>query len=140
VSPEELAAYLSMSTDWCYRHAAELGARKCGNKLRFSIPEIDERLRVAQPGASDPTSCSSSMGSPQQAAASQRVSGAGAGEPLPKQRRRLPKRADLSSPNTAESSAGPHDFAATSCFADGCPNAFLNVAEVRPGASAQCSI
>jgi hypothetical protein len=60
VSPEELARYLSMSPDWVYRHAAELGGRKCGSKLRFSISEVDERLRMAQPSASDATSCSDS--------------------------------------------------------------------------------
>jgi excisionase family DNA binding protein len=63
VSPEQLAEYLNVSRDYCYRHAAELGARKVGNKLRFSIPEVDERLRMAQPSHSETTSCSTSMGS-----------------------------------------------------------------------------
>jgi hypothetical protein len=73
VSPEQLAAYLSMSPDWVYRNAARLGARKAGNKLRFSIPEVDSILRLAQPGHSETTSCSTSMGSAAGMPANQRV-------------------------------------------------------------------
>jgi hypothetical protein len=73
VGPEQLAAYLSMSPDWVYRHAAELGARKAGNKLRFSIPEVDSLLRLAQPGASGMTPCSDSRQSAAGSPANQRV-------------------------------------------------------------------
>jgi excisionase family DNA binding protein len=94
VSPEQLAEYLNVSRDYCYRHAAELGARKVGNLLRFSIPEVDERLRMAQPGHSDATSCSTGRES-------------AAGSPAPGQVRRRRRRRTAHTP-AAPAQTGEH--------------------------------
>jgi hypothetical protein len=67
VDVETAARYLGVSADYVYRHADELGARRlpsAGNgrgkgtkqRLRFSLPELDERLRAR-------TTCSVSGGS-----------------------------------------------------------------------------
>jgi hypothetical protein len=67
VDVETVARYLGVSADYVYRHADELGARRLpsgGNgrgkgtkrRLRFSLPELDERLRAR-------TTCSVSRGS-----------------------------------------------------------------------------
>lgn len=48
VDAETVARYLGVERDWVYAHAAELGARRLGTgpkaRLRFSLPELDERL------------------------------------------------------------------------------------------------
>jgi hypothetical protein len=57
VDVETVARYLGVSADYVYRHADELGARRlpsAGNgrgkgtkqRLRFSLPELDERLQA----------------------------------------------------------------------------------------------
>ena len=67
VDVETVARYLGVSADYVYRHADELGARRlpsAGNgrgkgtkqRLRFSLPELDERLQAR-------TTCSASRGS-----------------------------------------------------------------------------
>ncbi len=64
VDVEAVARYLGVSTDYVYRHADELGARRLPSagygrgkgtkrRLRFSLPELDERLQAR-------TTCSSS--------------------------------------------------------------------------------
>jgi hypothetical protein len=35
------AAMFNVGDDWVYRHAAELGARKVGNRLRFKITDLE---------------------------------------------------------------------------------------------------
>jgi len=67
VDVETVARYLGVSADYVYRHGDELGARRlpsAGNgrgkgkkkRLRFSLPEFDERLQAR-------TTCSASGGS-----------------------------------------------------------------------------
>lgn len=67
VDVETVARYLGVSADYVYRHADELGARRLPSagsgrgkgtkqRLRFSLPELDERLKA-------PTACSASGGS-----------------------------------------------------------------------------
>jgi hypothetical protein len=54
VDVETVARFLSVSPDWIYAHADELGARRLGRgpkaRLRFSLHEVDERLRSCSPG------------------------------------------------------------------------------------------
>jgi hypothetical protein len=54
VDAETVARYLAVDRDWVYAHAAELGARRLGSgpraRLRFSLPELDERLRTCFEG------------------------------------------------------------------------------------------
>lgn len=49
-----VAAYLGVSHAYVYEHQVELGARRLGTgpkaRLRFSLEEIDERLRVCPTG------------------------------------------------------------------------------------------
>jgi len=70
VDVETVARYLGVSADYVYRHADELGARRlpsAGNgrgtgtkqRLRFSLPELDERLQAR-------TTCSASRESEDQ--------------------------------------------------------------------------
>jgi hypothetical protein len=54
VDAETVARYLDVERDWVYQHAVELGARRLGTgpkaRLRFSLPELDERLRTCSLG------------------------------------------------------------------------------------------
>lgn len=49
-----VAEYLAVTPDWVYAHADDLGARRLGNgpkaRLRFSLEEVDERLRTCSIG------------------------------------------------------------------------------------------
>jgi excisionase family DNA binding protein len=60
VGVREVAEYLGVSQDTVYEHADEWGARRIGKgpkaRLRFSLVEVDERLR-------ERASCSASRGS-----------------------------------------------------------------------------
>jgi hypothetical protein len=60
VDVETVARYLSVTPDYVYRHADELGVRRLGtgskSRLRFSLREVDELLR-------ERSTCSSSRGS-----------------------------------------------------------------------------
>lgn len=55
VSAERLAKYLGVDEGYVYAHADELGARRLGAgpkaRLRFSLREVDERLRAMRGGA-----------------------------------------------------------------------------------------
>jgi hypothetical protein len=73
VGVEDVARYLNVSEAFVYEHRVDLGARKVGSLLRFSLTELDQRLRMAQPGDSDATSCSTSMQSPTGSPAQPRV-------------------------------------------------------------------
>jgi hypothetical protein len=50
VGVKEAAAYLGCESSWVYEHAHELGVRRLGDgpkaRLRFSLDEIDEKLRI----------------------------------------------------------------------------------------------
>jgi hypothetical protein len=54
VDAETVARYLEVDRDFVYVHAAELGARRLGTgpkaRLRFSLSEVDERLRTCSVG------------------------------------------------------------------------------------------
>lgn len=41
---EWVADYLGVSTKFVYRHAAELGGRRCGSRLLFRQSEVDAYL------------------------------------------------------------------------------------------------
>lgn len=73
VGPEEVARYLGVSVGFVYEHKIDLAARKVGGLLRFSLAELDQRLRMAQPRDSDATPCSTSMQSPTGSPAQPRV-------------------------------------------------------------------
>jgi len=49
VDAAAVASYLGVARSYVYEHAAELGARRLGRgpraRLRFSLTEVDERLR-----------------------------------------------------------------------------------------------
>jgi hypothetical protein len=102
VDVETVARYLGVSADYVYRHVDELGARRlpsAGNgrgkgtkqRLRFSLPELDERLQAR-------TTCSASGGSERAASRAaapvrrrrRRRSMGTKSHPLPIQRRERP--------------------------------------------------
>jgi hypothetical protein len=73
VGVEDVAKYLNVSEAFVYEHRIDLGARKVGHLLRFSLAELDQRLRMSQPGGSDATSCSTGMQSAERTPATRRV-------------------------------------------------------------------
>lgn len=58
ITSKEMAAFLGVSVRWVRAHQAELGARRVGRQLRFSLVEADQRLRrqtkIANPDPMSP--------------------------------------------------------------------------------------
>lgn len=58
VTSKEMAAFLGVSVRWVRAHQAELGVRRVGRQLRFSLFEADQRLRrqgkIAKPDPMSP--------------------------------------------------------------------------------------
>jgi hypothetical protein len=54
VDVKTVAEHLSVSADWVYSHADEIGARRLGSgpkaRLRFDLTEVDERLASCTEG------------------------------------------------------------------------------------------